>query len=181
MIYCFLASGFEEIEAVAAVDTVRRGELEVKTVGIGGKVITGSHGISVVADMEESELHDISDLTGVILPGGLPGTLNLGKSEIVKHCLRYANDNGKLLAAICAAPSVLGQEGYLEGKQAVCYDGFEELLMGATIGEGRTCVSENVITAIGAGAAIEFGVEIIRYFKGSEQAEAVRKSMKCKE
>lgn len=181
MIYCFLASGFEETEAVATVDAVRRGELEVTTVGVGSKVITGSRGIPVVADIADSDLHDISDLTGVILPGGMPGTLNLEKSEIVKHCLKYAMDNGKLVAAICAAPSILGKLGMLEGRTAVCYDGFEELLFGAKIGEGRTCTDGNLITARGAGVAIEFGMEIVRYFKGNGEARAVGMSMKCKE
>ncbi len=181
MLYCFLASGFEETEAIATVDAIRRGEIDVKTVGVGSKTVTGSHGIPVVADMTDSELHDISDLDGIILPGGMPGTLNLEKSEMVGYCLQYAMDNGKLVAAICAAPSILGKKGMLEGRTAVCYDGFEELLFGAEIGEGRTCVDGNLITARGAGVAIEFGMEIVRYFKGEQEARSVGMSMKCKE
>ena len=89
--------------------------------------------------------------------------------------------DGKMVAAICAAPSILGKLGMLEGRTAVCYDGFEELLFGATIGEGRTCTDGNLITARGAGVAIEFGMEIVRYFKGNGEARAVGMSMKCKE
>lgn len=181
MIYCFLAPGFEEIEAVAAVDTVRRGGLKVTTVGIGSKVVTGSHGIPVTADITDGDLHDIRDLTGIILPGGMPGTLNLDKNELVSHCLQYAMDNGKLVAAICAAPSVLGKRGMLRGRTAVCYDGFEELLDGAAIGDGPTCTDGNVITARGAGVAVEFGLEIVRYFQGGAKASAVGMSMKCRE
>lgn len=182
MLYCFLANGFEETEAVAAVDTVRRGGIDVKTVGIGGKLIKGAHGISVVADIDGELLGDISnDITGVILPGGMPGTVNLGKSKIVEKWLDFAIENNLIVAAICAAPSILGQRGMLKGKTAVCFDGFEELLDGATLGDGRTAADGNIITAIGAGAAIEFGLEIIAAVKGRGKAEAIGKSMKCKE
>ena len=179
MLYCFLAPGFEEIEAVATVDTVRRGGLEVKTVGIGGKVITGSHGIPVTADLTEQEF-DPADLTGIILPGGMPGTLNLDKNATVDRTLRAAYESGKLVAAICAAPSLPGKRGMLEGRTAVCYDGFEEQLLGARIGEGATATDGNVITARGAGVAIDFGCSIIAYFCGKEKAAAVARSMKCR-
>ena len=181
MIYCFLAPGFEETEAVAAVDTIRRGDVAVTTVGLGGKAVTGSHGITVLADLADSELHDISDMTGILLPGGMPGTLNLDHSDLVDHCLRYAYDNGKLIAAICAAPSLLGKRGMLEGRTAVCYDGFEALLTGATVGSGRTETDGNIITACGAGAAIEFGLAVLRATVGEEKANAFGRSMKCRD
>ena len=178
MLYCFLAPGFEEIEAVATVDTVRRGGLEVRTVGVGGKVVTGSHGIPVTADLTVDEF-DAADLTGIILPGGMPGTLNLDKDPTVDRLLRAAYESGKLVAAICAAPSLLGKRGMLEGRTAVCYDGFEEQLLGARIGEGATATDGNVITARGAGVAIDFGCAIIAYFCGKEKAASVARSMKC--
>ena len=181
MLYCFLAPGFEEIEAVATIDTIRRGGLDVTTVGIGGKVVTGSHGIPVTADLAESELGEPADLTGVILPGGMPGTLNLDQSPTVDRVLRAAYEGGQLVAAICAAPSVLGKRGMLRGRTAVCYDGFEDQLLGATIGAGRTATDGNVVTARGAGVAIEFGCAILRYYLGSEKATAVARSMKCKD
>ncbi len=181
MIYCFLAPGFEETEAIATVDTIRRGELDVKTVGIGGKVITGNHSISVVADITDSELGDISDMTGVILPGGIPGTLNLEKSPIVKHCINYAADKGLLIAAICAAPSILGGMGLLRGKKATCFEGYEFTLDGADEIGGRVAVDGNIITGKAVGTAIEFGIEIIRYFRGDEEADATKRAMVCKE
>ena len=181
MLYCFLAPGFEEIEAVATIDTIRRGGLDVTTVGLGGKTVTGAHGIPVVADLAESELGDLADMTGVILPGGMPGTTNLDNSPLIDRCLRQAFASGKLIAAICAAPSLLGKRGMLKGRTAVCYDGFETFLTGALPGEGRTATDGPFITARGAGVAIEFGREILRYFVGSEKADAVARSMKCKD
>ena len=178
MIYCFLADGFEEIEAVASVDTVLRAGIEVAFVGVGKRVARGAHGIKIEADLTDDEL-DFSTVDGVMLPGGMPGTLNLGKSESVKHALETAAAGGKLVAAICAAPGVLGQYGLLKGKKAVCYPGFEDKL-GCEVGLGRTCVSGNFITAIGPGASIEFGLEIVRYFLGDEKAAEIRKSMQCR-
>jgi len=176
MIYMFLADGFEETEAVAALDMMRRGGLEVCTVGIENRSVTGSHGITVIADMVGNELGgEIPE--GVILPGGMPGTINLETSEIVTDLLKKTYENGGLVAAICAAPSVLGHLGFLNGKKAVCYPGFESELHGAEIGSGKTATDGNVITACGAGAAIEFGLDIVRYFAGFDEAERVRKSI----
>ena len=110
MIYVFLANGFEEIEALATVDILRRAELDVKTVGVGGKTVTGSHGIPVTADIEEKDV-TTDDMELVVLPGGMPGTLNLEKSPIVMASVRYCLDNSIYVAAICAAPSILGHIG----------------------------------------------------------------------
>ncbi len=181
MIYCFLAPGFEETEAVATIDTIRRGELAVKTVGIGGKIVTGNHSIPVVADITESELGDISDMTGIVLPGGIPGTLNLEKNPIVMHCLKYAADNNLLIAAICAAPSILGAQGLLKGKKATCFEGYEFTLEGAEATGSRVEADGNIITGKAVGTAIEFGIEIIRYFRGDGEADATKRAMVCKE
>lgn len=181
MLYCFFAPGFEEIEAVATVDTVRRGGLEVVTVGVGSRTVTGAHGIPVVTDLTDADLTDLSDMTGVILPGGMPGTLNLDKSECVERALRCAFDNGRLIAAICAAPSIPGKRGMLKGRAAVCYDGFEGQLVGALPCDRRAVTDGPFITARGAGVAIEFGCEIVAYFSGREKAASVARSMKCKE
>ena len=110
MIAVFLAQGFEEIEALAVVDVLRRAELPVKTVGVGGREITGAHGICVKADMEEKEV-STDELEAVVLPGGMPGTLNLEKSPIVRTCIRYCCENDLYICAICAAPSILGHMG----------------------------------------------------------------------
>lgn len=148
MIYVFLANGFEEIEALAPVDILRRAELEVKTVGVGGKTITGSHGITVTADIEEKDV-TTDDMELMILPGGMPGTLNLEKSPIVTTCAEYCAKNDIYLAAICAAPSVLGHLGLLNGKEAICFPGFEGELKGATISENPVCVDGKIVTAKG--------------------------------
>ncbi len=181
MIYCFLAPGFEETEAIATVDTVRRGELDIKTVGVGGRVVTGNHSISVVADIADADLGDISDMTGIILPGGIPGTLNLEKNPLVMHCLDYAADNNLMIAAICAAPSILGKKGLLRGKRATCFEGYEFALEGADATGGRVEADGNIITGKAVGTAIEFGIEIIRYFSGDAKANAIKRSMVCKE
>lgn len=180
MLYCFLAPGFEETEAIATVDTVRRGDIDVMTVGIGGRVVVGSHGIPVVADIADDELDGLSDMTGIILPGGIPGTLNLEKSQKVLECIEYADKNGLLICAICAAPSILGKRGLLKGKRATCFEGYDVFLDGADYTGGRVESDGNIITGMAVGTAIEFGLAIIDYFKGSAKSDAIGKSMQCK-
>ncbi len=179
MLYCFLANGFEETEAIATVDTVRRGDIDVTTVGLGGKIVVGNHGIPVVADITADQL-DMSDMTGVILPGGIPGTLNLEKNEIVQRSIAYCAERGLLICAICAAPSILGNLGLLKGKKAVCFDGYEVFLTGAEVPEDRVVADGNIITGRAVGTAIEFGLEIIRAIKGDKKSIAIGNSMKCK-
>ena len=166
MIYVFLANGFEEIEALAPVDILRRAEQEVKTVGVGGKTITGSHGITVTADIEM-----------LVLPGGMPGTLNLEKSPIVTACARYCAANGVYLAAICAAPSILGHLGLLEGREAICFPGFEGELKGAKLSEKPVCVDGSIITAKGMGVATQFGLTLAGLIAGQDTADKIRASI----
>ena len=169
MIYMFLANGFEEIEALLPLDLMRRAGLEVKTVGVGGIDITGSHGITVKADMLDTDLSD-SAPECVILPGGMPGTKNLDASPVVHKALDDALENNSLICAICAAPMVLGKRGILCGKNATCFPGFEEYLEGANVG-GRVVRDGRVITAIGMGAALEFGIEIVAALLGRDAAD----------
>ncbi len=164
MVYMFLANGFEETEAIGCLDVLRRAEINIKTVGVGGKEITGSHGVTVVADLEMKDV-DIQGIEGVILPGGMPGTLNLQADESVVNAVEFCADNGKLVAAICAAPMILGQLGLLEGKLAVCYPGFEEHLKGAIIENAPVAIDDNIITGKGAGASMLFGARIADWFK----------------
>lgn len=178
MIYLFLANGFEEVEALATVDVLRRAGLEVKTVGVGSTTVTGSHHITVTADMEQSQVLT-DNMEMVILPGGMPGTLNLEDSTVVTTCVRYCFQNNLPVAAICAAPSILGHMGLLKGKKAVCFPGFEQELEGAEIGDGFVCRDGQVITAKGAGAAVDFGLEIVKMLQGEEAALRLRKSMQC--
>lgn len=179
MIYLFLAEGFEETEALATLDVLRRAELEVYTVGVGAKVVTGSHGIPVTADVMDCEVIPDENCDGVILPGGMPGTLNLEKAATVQAFVDYAAEHNKLLCAICAAPSILGHKGLLNGKRAVCFPGYEEQLEGATVPDLPVCVDGNIITAKGAGVSLQFGFEIVRYFKGTDLARHIEAAMQC--
>ena len=178
MIYVFLANGFEEVEALTPVDVLRRGGVEVKTVGIGGKTVTGSHGISVSADLSEDEV-ELTALSGVVLPGGMPGTKNLDASETVKAALAAADQKGALIAAICAAPSVLGHNGLLKGKRATCFPGFESELAGATVCPDLAVTDGNVVTGKGAGAALPFALALLRYLKGAEVSDKVKNALQC--
>ena len=165
MLYMFLANGFEETEAIGCLDVIRRAQIEIKTVGISGKEITGSHGVCVVADLGADEI-SFDGLDGVILPGGMPGTTNLQADETVINAVKFCAEQGKLVAAICAAPMILGQLGILEGKMAVCYPGFEEHLKGATVdANALVAIDGNIITGRGAGAAMLFGARIADWFK----------------
>ena len=159
MFYLFLADGFEEIEALATVDILRRAEIPVLTVGTNGKYVTGSHGICVEADIE-IEAVELDKITGIILPGGMPGTKNLDDNKAVSSIIDFAYENDLWICAICAAPLILGKKGLLKGKKATCYPGFEKYLEGAILGQ-NVCVDSNFITAQGPGAAFSFAYSIV--------------------
>lgn len=182
MIVQFLAEGFEEIEALAVTDILRRASLPVKTVGIGGKTVRGSHGIPVIADWTEDELSAAppEKLTAVILPGGMPGTTHLMESALVRQTLARGEKEGALLCAICAAPSVLGRLGYLKGKRATCFPGFEEALEGARVSDEAVVADGRVITARGAGVALEFGFAIVSALASPARADELKASMQCR-
>lgn len=170
MIYMFLANGMEEIEALCPLDIMRRAGLEVTTVGIGGREITGAHGITVKADIADLELNDASAQL-IFLPGGMPGTLNLAASDTVKNAIDTALKNDSYIAAICAAPSILGDMGILRGKEAICYPGFEDRLAGARISDKRVVLDGKIITAAGMGVALEMGLLIVELFCGKDAAD----------
>ena len=176
MIYMFLANGFEEVEALAPLDLLRRAGCEVTTVGIGGDMIVGSHRIAVQADIPDTMFRDARPEM-VILPGGMPGTKNLDASRTVDAALRAAASSGAYLAAICAAPLVLGKRGYLKNKKAICYPGFESYLEGAVLSERRVCRDGNIITAAGAGVALEFALALIGALYGEEKEKQIRASV----
>ena len=180
MFYCFLADGFEETEALAPVDILRRAGVPVTTVGVGGELIRGSHNIYVQADIEIGDFEPDPDMLGIILPGGMPGTKNLEASEDVQEAIRYCNQRGLYLCAICAAPSVLGHAGVLRGKRATCFPGFEDALEGAEFTGEKVASDGNVITAKGAGCALDFGFAIAAAVCGKEKAEAVAAAMQCR-
>lgn len=176
MIYVFLADGFEEVEAIAPIDVMRRCGLAVCTVGVTGKTVTGAHAIEVECDLKLDEFNP-ADVQAIVLPGGMPGTIHLKENPAVLSSVRAAYDEDKIVAAICAAPSILGEMGLLNGKEAICFPGFEEKLTGAKLSASAVCRDGNIITAKGAGVALEFGAEIAACFVGAEKAGQVLKSM----
>lgn len=177
MIYVFLANGFEEIEALAVVDVLRRAELDVLTVGVGEDFIVGSHQIPVACDISEKNLVLDERVEAIVLPGGMPGTLNLEKSEIVQKAIDRAKENNKLICAICAAPSILGHKGLLDGKNATCFPGFEEELFGANVSKDFVVRDGNIITAKGMGSAVEFGLQIAEVLTSKENAQKIRAAL----
>lgn len=179
MIYVFLADGFEEVEALAPVDILRRAGLDVQTVGVTGKTVMGKHNIPVTADMEIAEIVLNDDLQAVVLPGGLPGADNLDASKEVQNAIDFAAQNKKFLCAICAAPFILGKKGLLNGKNAICYPGFENDLQGAVISDCAVCRDGNCITAKGMGVAVDFGLEITAALVNRETADKIRESIQC--
>ncbi len=178
MLYMFFAQGFEEVEAIAALDVIRRADIEIKSVGVGEKTITGSHSIPVVCDLTTDDI-TFDGLDGVILPGGMPGTLNLFDCEAVHKSIEFCAENKKLLCAICAAPLILGRKNLLKGKSAVCFPGFENELLGAEISESFVSTCENIITAKGMGSAVNFGLAVVAYFKGQAFADNLKSTLQC--
>lgn len=180
MIYCFLANGFEEIEALSPVDMLRRAEKEVKTVGVDGEYIIGAHNITVKCDMLCEDIVLDENVEAIILPGGMPGTLNLEKSDRVQSAIDFCAENGKYICAICAAPSVIGHKGLLEGREAIAFPGFEKELYGAKISEKHVCTDGKFITAKGAGVAVDFGLEIVAELCSKELSKKIRSSIQCR-
>lgn len=176
MIYMFLANGFEEVEALCPLDLLRRAGLKVTTVGIGGDMICGSHGITVAADIPEGLFAD-SNPDMLILPGGMPGAKHLDESRTVDIALHTTARKGAYIAAICAAPMVLGHRGLLVGKQATCFPGFEKELTGALIDSARVVRDGNIITAAGMGVALEFGLALVEALKGKQAADDLRRAV----
>lgn len=172
MIYLFLGTGFEETEAIAPLDLLRRANVEVKTVGLNGGVITGSHGIAVTADLTIEDL-DFSTIDGVILPGGLGGVASIRGCRKAMEALSYAKEKGLLTAAICAGPTVLADLGITDGKTAVCYPGCEEKMGAANMITAAAVTDGTVVTGSSAGCAIPFGLELIAYLKGRDEAERI--------
>ncbi len=176
-VYLFLADGLEEIEGLTVVDLLRRADVEVCMVSVTGKhTVTGAHKIEIGADALFEEA-DFADADLLVLPGGMPGTLNLGAHEGLKRLLEKANEEKRGIAAICAAPSVLGDMGLLAGKKATCYPGFEERLTGATIGSGTVVTDGHITTSRGMGTAIDFGLELVKRLCGAQNAEKLAKSI----
>ncbi len=183
MVAVFLAVGFEEIEALATVDILRRAGLEVITVGVDdeqdpGTLIYGAHSIGVIADTN-TEVFFSEDMEAMILPGGMPGTLHLEESAAVREALEYAMEKGLPVGAICAAPSILGHMGYLKGRRATCYPGFEEDLVGAILCDDLVVTDGNITTGKGPGAAVEFALRLVEILVDADMAATIRSAMQC--
>lgn len=173
----FMADGCEEIEGLTVVDLLRRANLEIVMISINQTTtITGSHGISFEADTTFENVN-FDEFDAVVLPGGIPGTPNLGAHEGVNRIIREFSEKGKLVSAICAAPSVLGEAGILKGKHATCYPGFESKLTGAITSKDAVITDGNIITSRGMGTAIDFALAIISYLKDADIAADLSKKI----
>lgn len=178
-VFVHLAKGFEEIEAVTVIDLLRRAEINVTIIKVGEKddlIVVGAHGISVKAEKHIDEV-DYSECQMAVLPGGMPGTTNLGESELLMKNLRLLFEQGRGVAAICAAPMVLAKEGILCGKKATIYPGMEEYLVNAVYVDEAVVKDCNVITGRGPGTATEFAIALIEALRGREKAEDVLKGL----
>lgn len=173
----FMADGCEEIEGLTVVDLVRRAGIEIEMISVSGeKSVTGSHKITFQTDIDKADA-DYTSYDGIVLPGGMPGTTHLMEDETVTRVIREFAQDGKLVAAICAAPSVLGNAGLLEGKTATCYPGVEGKLTGADFVTDPVAKDGNIITSRGLGTAIDFAAEIVAYLKDQEAAKSLKESI----
>ena len=178
MVYVLLAEGFEEVEALTPVDLLRRAGVETRLVGVTGATVCGARGINVVTDLSMDEV-DLAKADMLVLPGGMPGTLNEEASPAVQAAINYCTANDRWIGAICAAPSILGHKGLLKGKTAVCYTGFEKELTGAQIGSTGVVTDGKIITARGAGVAVDFGLALVGALAGAETQAQIRASILC--
>ena len=172
MVYVLLGTGFEETEAIAPIDLMRRAGIQVLTVGLNGKVIYGGHGIGVEADITVDEM-DLTDLEMIVLPGGLGGVASIRGCEQAMDAIRFAYENGKFTAAICAGPTVLGDLGITDGRNATCYPGCEGGMGSANIQNAAAVRDGKLITGTSAGCAVPFGLALIAALKGQEAADTV--------
>lgn len=173
MVYVLLGTGFEEMEAIAPIDLLRRAGVQVLTVGLSGKTVYGSHGIGIEADITAEEM-DLTDLEMIVLPGGLGGVASIRASQAAMDAIRFAWENNKFTAAICAGPTVLADLHITDGKHATCYPSCESGMGSAVMQPGVACVRDgNVITGTSAGCAVPFGLALIAALKGEEAANAI--------
>ena len=173
MVYVLLGTGFEETEAIAPIDLLRRANIPTLTVGVDGKAITGSHGITVTADITIGEM-DLTQLDMIVLPGGLGGVATARKSQAALDALSFAWENGKYVAAICAGPTVLADLGITDEKNATCYPGCESGMGSANMLPNAAVVTDGkLITGTSAGCAIPFGLALIAALKGQEEAKRI--------
>lgn len=175
----FFAEGFEEVEAIATLDIIRRAGIDIKTVAIKEKTVIGSHGVPIVCDLTSDMIKPEDNPEGIVLPGGMPGSKNLDNDSVVNNFINYCYTNNKILCAICAAPFIFGKRGILNGKEATCFPGFENELNGAIISDKFVCTDKNIITGRGMGSAIKFGLAIVAAVKGQNFADKLEATLQC--
>ena len=177
MVYMLLGTGFEETEAIAPLDLLRRAGVNVLTVGITGKTVYGGHNIGVEADITVEEM-DLTDLDMVILPGGLGGVASARACQSAMDALKFAWENDKFVAAICAGPTVLADLGITDGKNATCYPGCESGMGSANMTPDAACVRDGkLITGTSAGCAVKFGLALVEALKGKDAADAIARQI----
>ena len=177
MVYMLLGTGFEETEAIAPLDLLRRAGVAVQTVGLNGRTVYGSHGIGIETDIEIGQM-DLTDVEMVVIPGGLGGVASIRACAPAMDALKFAADNGRFVAAICAGPTVLADLGITDGKNATCYPGCEDGMGSAKMVDGAAAVRDGlVITGTSAGSAIPFGLALVEALKGPETAEMIAKQI----
>lgn len=176
-VYLHLADGFEEVEALTVVDVLRRANIDIETISITETYeVTGTHGVKVVADQLLDEV-DYDQCDMIVLPGGLPGADYLEKDERLIEKIKIFNDQDKWIAAICAAPKILGRLGLLSGKTATCYPGIEDLLKGAKISSDPVAQSGNIITSKGPATAMLFALKIVEVLLGKDTAQKIKEDL----
>ena len=177
MVYMLLGTGFEETEAVAPLDLLRRAGVNVQTVGLNGKIIYGSHNIGIEADIEIGQM-DLTDVEMIVIPGGLGGVASIRTCQEAMDALKFAADNGKFVGAICAGPTVLADLGITDGKNATCFPGCEDGMGTAVMQADKAAVRDGkIITGTSAGCAIPFGLALIEALKGADMAEKIAKQI----
>lgn len=176
MVYILLGTGFEELEAIAPMDLLRRAKIPAAFVGVNGKTVVGSHGIAIEADMTLAQM-DLTQLDMIVLPGGLGGVASLRASKEAMDAVRFAWENGKYTAAICAGPTVLADLGITVGMRATCYPGCEEQMGGATMVCSAAVTDGKLITGTSAGCAVPFGLALVAALRGQQAADAVEKQI----
>lgn len=179
MVYVFLANGFEEVEAITPIDYLKRAEIPVEIVSVEQEnIVVGAHNINIIADCNIKDI-DIDKADMIVLPGGMPGTLNLKKNSLLNQYIDYCYSREVFIGAICAAPMILGEKQMLKGKKATCYPSFEKYLLGCNYNNENLCVDKNIITCKSAGYAQDFAFALIEALKGKELTKSIRSSVIC--
>ncbi len=171
-----LADGFEEIEAIAGIDVLRRAGLNVITAFLNEKEVIGSHDITIVADMS-IDLISVDEIDGILIPGGMPGAKNIAEDKRMLDVIKGLNTKQNMIAAICAAPIALEAAGVIDGKMATSYPGFDKEMTSCIYKEDRVVIHGNIITARGPGVALEFAIAVVEYLVGKGKATELKKAM----